>query len=359
MPLPRRCCVTCALPWTHRARDAVYSTCLFCSGSLGSNEVLEAFPIGRRIAFDAARGRLWVVCRSCERWNLSPLEERWEVIDECERLFANTKLRTSTENIGLAHLRAGLDLVRIGMPQRPEFAAWRYGDQFGRRRRRAFLRVGAGLSAVGLVAGGMLAGGVGVMGMWWGGRGILRRIVRGNPGTVVATIYDNDERLVRIKRRHLERVRLIAGTGEEWQLQIMPQTGRKTVDHRMPIVLHGEHARRAAGPVFAAINRFGGSKRAVGGAVSLLEHYADSAKFIAFTAQNSRVQRAGPIRALPEYTRLALEMAVHEDVERRALEGELAALERAWQEAEQIAGIADQLLVPGSVDATYRRLKDS
>jgi hypothetical protein len=25
---------------------------------------------------------LWVVCRHCERWNLSPLEERWEAVEQ-------------------------------------------------------------------------------------------------------------------------------------------------------------------------------------------------------------------------------------------------------------------------------------
>ena len=77
---------------------------MFCHSSLGSNEAIEHFPVGRRLAFDAAKGRLWAVCRSCERWNLSPLEERWEAIEECERLFRDTKLRVSTENIGLAQL---------------------------------------------------------------------------------------------------------------------------------------------------------------------------------------------------------------------------------------------------------------
>ena len=58
----------------------MYSTCIFCHAGLGSNEAIEHFPVGRRLAFDAAKGRLWVVCSACERWNLSPLEERWEAI---------------------------------------------------------------------------------------------------------------------------------------------------------------------------------------------------------------------------------------------------------------------------------------
>ncbi|MEP6992793.1 MAG: hypothetical protein ABJA80_17790, partial [bacterium] len=137
----------------------MYSTCLFCSQSLGHNEAIEHFPVGRRLAFDAAKGRLWVVCRTCERWNLTPLEERWEAIEECERAFRDTRLRVSTEHIGLARLREGTELVRVGEPQRPEMAAWRYGDQFGRRTRRNLL-YGAGASAlmVGVIWGAPLLG---------------------------------------------------------------------------------------------------------------------------------------------------------------------------------------------------------
>src|SRR5688572_13229580 len=115
----------------------MYTACMFCSKQLGANEVIESFPVGRRLAFDAAMGRLWVVCRGCQRWNLTPLETRWEAVDECERRFRSTRMRVSTDNIGLARLpdEGGLDLIRIGKPQRPEFAAWRYGDQFGKRRR--------------------------------------------------------------------------------------------------------------------------------------------------------------------------------------------------------------------------------
>ena len=144
----------------------MYQTCMFCNEPLGANEVVETFPVGRRLAFDAAKGRLWVVCRNCERWNLTPLEERWEAVEDCEKLFRGTRIRTSTENIGLAKHPEGLELVRIGEPLRPEFAAWRYGDQFGRRRRRqVIVWTSVGVAFVGgvavsssLLAGGFLAG---------------------------------------------------------------------------------------------------------------------------------------------------------------------------------------------------------
>src|SRR5215218_9176555 len=114
----------------------MYSTCIFCHSSLGKNEAIEHFPVGRKLAFDQAKGRLWVVCSKCERWNLSPIEERWEAIEEAERAYRDTKKRVTTDNVGLARLRDGTVLIRIGEPLRPEFAAWRYGDTFGRRRRK-------------------------------------------------------------------------------------------------------------------------------------------------------------------------------------------------------------------------------
>ena len=40
--------------------------------------------------------------------------------------------------------REGLDLVRIGEPLRPEFAAWRYGDQLGERMRRMIAATAVG-----------------------------------------------------------------------------------------------------------------------------------------------------------------------------------------------------------------------
>jgi hypothetical protein len=61
---------------------------------------------------------------------------------------------------------------------------------------------------------------------------------------------------------------------------------------------------------------------------------------------------------VPLADRLALEMAAHEDAERRALDGELAELEAAWREAEEIAAIADAMFLPAEVDAGVARMRD-
>ncbi|HEY5087090.1 MAG TPA: hypothetical protein VII66_07035, partial [Gemmatimonadaceae bacterium] len=63
----------------------------------------------------------------------------------------------STEHIGLARVSEGLELVRVGDPQRPEMAAWRYGDQFGKRRRRYYMIAGGSVVAVGALASGFVA----------------------------------------------------------------------------------------------------------------------------------------------------------------------------------------------------------
>jgi hypothetical protein len=50
-------------------------------------------------------------------------------------------------------------------------------------------------------------------------------------------------------------------------------------------------------------------------------------------------------------------MAAHEDHERAALEGELALLEQAWRDAEEIATIADDLTIPDRVRTALTRLR--
>ena len=308
----------------------MYSTCLFCNQPLGNNESIETFPIGRRLAFDAERGRLWVVCRKCERWNLSSLEERWEAMESCERLFSATRTRVSTEQIGLARLGEGLELIRIGRPMRPEFAAWRYGDQFGRRRRRAIL-VGTGVAAAvgGVVVGGMIAGVI--------GGGILAQsgnIVNWamNSRTRLRLRRDNG-RVLKLKNSDLSNAHISTTGTSELALSIGQGKRRE--------VFIGDEAERVTSIIMPKLNTMGGNKEAVRTAVSQIETRGGPDAFLKATMH-------GGIAGLPKPTRLAIEMSLHEERERRALEGELQVLEEAWRQAEEIAAISDDLLVaPG------------
>lgn len=340
----------------------MYSTCLYCNDSLGANEVVETFPVGRRLAFDQAKGRLWVVCRKCEKWNLSPLEERWEAIETCERLFHDARKRVSTDQIGLAKLTEGLELVRIGEPQRPEFAAWRYGDQFGRRRTRAIL-IGTGAAAVGggiLIAGataGILSGGG--WGIYQGFQG-LYELARKKRRLAVITAPDGTR--LTIRGEHADKTRMVAVTNAGWSLDLYHKDGH--------ILLEGDHARRATALIMPKVNAGGASRAKVKSAVDRIESLGDPELFLKQVARTPapRVEPTawkrwpkpapeGGISKLPLETRLAVEMAVNEENERRALEGELALLELEWKEAEEIAGISDRLLVPESVDEQFEALK--
>ncbi|HEU0055018.1 MAG TPA: hypothetical protein VFQ39_17650, partial [Longimicrobium sp.] len=61
--------------------------------------------------------------------------------------------------------------------------------------------------------------------------------------------------------------------------------------------------------------------------------------------QTERQRRVYREDAASRLHTLVLEVALHEESERRALEGELALLESAWREAEEIAALADRLAV--------------
>lgn len=347
----------------------MYSTCLFCNKPLGSNETLETFPVGRRLAFDAAKGRLWVVCRQCERWNLSPLEERWEAIESAERLYRDTRRRVSTENIGLAKLRDGTELIRIGEPLRPEFAAWRYGDQFGRRRRRQMLIAGGGVAAFGaLVVGGAVAG-VGIGSFGWIMAKAVRSIVDGSPETIVARIQTESAGLVSVRRRHLAETAIVPGNEGLFAIDLRFKNGKAHFE--------GREAERIAAIVVPQVNRFGGAKATIAEAVNLIEASRGTEGFLENVArrtppsvhqsrwQNTRWQRGYSFRggatrglfALATTERLALEMALHEEAERKAVEGELLELEQAWKDAEEVAAISDDMFLSPGITGALERMR--
>ncbi|HET7038733.1 MAG TPA: hypothetical protein VFH97_02535, partial [Gemmatimonadales bacterium] len=315
--------------------------------SLGRNEVIESFPVGRRFAFDAAKGRLWVICRKCERWNLSPLEERWEAFEQCERLFRATRVRMSTDQIGLARLPEGLELVRVGEPLRPEFAAWRYGDQFGRRRRRAFLLAGLGVAAFGALMTGAAVAGVGTGGLYG-----LWNVIANLP--VRAKLRTGNGRVLRVRTNHLRTLRFFRDAeGAGWVI---------TLKYRRLETFRGSEAERAATVLLPAVNLMAGSPAAVRDAVSRIEAAGSPDALLAQVTRGLPAEftgrprdRTARVQRLPQSTRLALEMALHEEQERRALAEDLVDLELAWREAEEIAGIADNLLVPAAHEEFIQR----
>jgi hypothetical protein len=353
----------------------MFSACIHCTADLGRNEVVEAFPVGSRLAFDPARGRLWVVCRACDRWNLSPLDERWEAIETLERRFTDSRLRVSTDNVGLARLREGLDVIRIGEPQRPEMAAWRYGDQFGRRRKRQLLVTGAVVGSAAAIVGGVMAAGVSVFSFAgvYVNSGLWDTLIHGRGGAKVARIRISDGRVVNVLRRHARMTALLhSHAGDPFRLRLESVEGTH--------VLQGAEAMRVASAVLPTVNRFGGSRSQVQEAVGLLEEAGSPMETLARVqrrrgarpedatwyngAEPVDVRRrsikpvVGALHTLEPAERLVVEMALHEESERRAMDGELAELEARWREAEEIAAIADNMFDDDAVAARLAELRD-
>jgi len=120
----------------------------------------------------------------------------------------------------------------------------------------------------------------------------------------------------------------------------------------------GENARRVAGALVPKLNERGGPRRTVQHAVQEIESAGHPDRFLNEVGKRGDLHRDGApvqVRHLSRPTRLALEMSLHEEQERRALEGELWTLERAWKEAEEIAAISDDLLLPSGTDAFFDR----
>jgi len=167
-----------------------------------------------------------------------------------------------------------------------------------------------------------------------------------------------------LEREQAARFTRIRADDSEPGFRIEIHTG--PLSRKGPYLFEGEDAGRAINALLPLVNGAGAAAHHIREAVSRIESHGDPHRFIADSAERgsatgrefptvdrrrkARLSGPGWVRKMPKPTRLALEMALHEEQERRALEGELAQLERAWREAEEIATIADNLLLPAHTD---------
>jgi len=341
----------------------VYRTCIFCSAELGTNDALEPFPVSKSIAFDGWKGRLWAICPKCARWNLAPLEERWEAVEAADRLFTDARLRVQSENVGLAKLRDGTRLIRIGQALPGEMAAWRYGDQLVKRRRHYLLVTGAAVAAGVAVMGGFAwltaSGGVYSIvnaGIQLYNRKRQQKVVFRLPADRSPTGNE-----VLLRRWHASGSVLRPGQVDGIAL-VVPDAARKDPKTdgwgkpkyvAEPLVLADRDARAFLNRAMVHLNEKGATRRRLDDAVARLGQVGSAEDFLRRTASEGHTlgkRKDMPERALQPADSLALEMALHEEAERRALEGELALLQSAWREAEEIAAIADRLAVPAGTE---------
>jgi len=349
----------------------MYRRCIFCSAALGANGVVERFPVGRTLAFDGDKGRLWAVCPRCARWNLAPLEERWEAIEDAERLFRGAPLRRQSENVGLAKMRDGTRLVRLGRAPLREVAAWRYGTFIDRR----LARVQAGqIALAALLPGMVLTSFIPML-----GHSLF-------PMAGVVVLAQEVNRYLRPRRtavhlpasgmtggvphslrwRDLAGARVVAGADDDVAVEILV-TREASWEPDAPLRLTGAEAHAVMRRAMVGINAAGADEPMLDRASRLAEEAGGTAGLLrragneGYSLFPREIELESPIPNIvtllsnpvppitvdaplfPPEQALAFEMALHQETEHQLVDGELAALQAMWREAEQTARIADAL----------------
>jgi hypothetical protein len=139
------------------------------------------------------------------------------------------------------------------------------------------------------------------------------------------------------------------------------------------VELKGQEALAMARTLLPLINHSGASSTDVAEAVGVLERSTGTENLfgntaVSWRALSEKIARrrmwnwdpkgaTGQFSLLPAPVRLALEMSLHEEDERRALEGELSLLEDRWREAEEVAAISDDMFLPSGVSAMLDRMR--
>jgi hypothetical protein len=254
---------------------------------------------------------------------------------------------------------------------RPEFAAWRYGESYRRRRHRNIVIGGAGVAtllagAVALgagVAGAAAVGGGGLFGFeatWLAWKSIKFRQMR-------CRVADPERpgRALRLGWMELEQAALLLEDGA--MAVEIPRSAMVWNGEVQRLRWEGRDMWSVGSRVTGKLNLLTGSTRQLEYAVGLLSDQqgdlepwirkmsgeradwrrrfsgplAKDPRTLAFTYD--RGVRRVHMNALPGGDRLALEMWLNEDIERIWLEGELKLLEREWREAEELAKFSDNL----------------
>jgi hypothetical protein len=337
----------------------VYTSCLVCASPFEANEQLTHAPHGRRLAFDPARGRLWAVCRVCRRWSLMPIEDRWEALEELEKLTVDkARLLSQTDNISL--FRNGpLEIVRVGgKAQLTEESWWRYGRELASRKRQwDKLGLVGTLGAGAVVAGGWAAGGISMLGVWLilgHGKETVRDGARwlrfgssawrgeqscAQCGYVFRSVGFGD------------RAALGLFQDQPGQLKVVARCPRCRAYRDAGLQLEGDDAKRTLRRVLAYHHFAGASEQRVFTATRLIQEAGSPRDLARIVVKDGK--RIGDLRRTGS---IALEIAVNEENEQHLLELELADLEAHWRREEELASIIDGELTPLPMLEQMRRM---
>ncbi len=324
----------------------MFHTCAFCSGALGGDGGASGLDVGRRFAFDGWKSRAWVICQRCGRWNLTPLDDRLDAVDALERMAAAGRVAATSDQVALIRL-GSYDVVRVGKPPRVEMATWRYGERMkARQRERMKVVVPVSIAVVGLSVAVNLAAG-GSMGVFIGQvPNIANTIYTGMVGyrkvPIEPPICAHCGKVMVLRSRHVTDARLQHTTRADLALLLRcPRCKNEGA------LLEGADAETAlrSGLTFLNLRHSRRLKKKATEAALRVDACGGAEAFIALQAQ--REVKVATYRGAQA---LALEMSVDEQAEVRELE-------REWHRAEEIAAIADDLLMPPTIEAELKQLK--
>ena len=325
----------------------MFQTCAFCSGALGGDGGASGLAVGRRFAYDGWKSRAWVICQRCGRWNLTPMDTRLDAVAALERMAAAGRVAATTDQVALIRL-GPYDVVRVGKPRRVELAGWRYGERLkARERERLKVVVPVTLAVVGVTIATNLAFGGG-MGYFLGqvprlGDAVYTGMVGNRKVNVEPPVCSRCGAIMVLRARHVQHARLSRTTHQDLALLL-----RCPKCERIGAMLEGSDAELALrhGLTYVNLKKGRRIKRKAEEAATVVERAGGPEKLIAGATREEIV-----VSSLKGARGLALEMAVDEQAEVRDLE-------REWRRAEEIAEIADNLLVPPTIEDALKHLKE-
>ncbi len=337
----------------------MFTRCIFCHLAFPANDTIEHFAVGRRIAYDPGRGRLWAVCEGCRRWSLAPIEDRWEALEELDKVSRDRgRLLSQTDNVAL--IRAGdIDIVRVGRAQLVEEAWWRYGKELRERRSRyrkaSWIEMGL-LGAIAVSTGGGFF-------YFWGGGETINNFLRWRQfGSAAwrgsATCSGCGRLLTELKFKDAKKLIITPQPtegGNDFALELRCTTCRRgsfSAGYR----LEGISSQHVLRRVLAHRHFQGASDRRVREATTLIDRIGSAEQMTRRIAGRSEsIESIDHKKNRTES--IALEIALNDEVERRLLELELEDLERRWREEEELASIIDGELTPlPALEKLRRRL---
>ena len=325
---------------------SMFLTCAFCNAAFDGDGGPSGLGVGRRLAFDEWKGRLWVVCPRCSRWNLTPFDDRLERIEAVARAAREGRVAASTAQVALIRWQR-YDFVRVGKPPRVELATWRYGERIrNRQRERMKVVVPLTIAAIGLGVAANVAAGGGFGVVVWNVHRLVDwmylRIIGGKKVTLEeAPICAHCGSLMQLRARHVQHARMVPDAHADVAVVLSCPHCRHEGAH-----LTGHEAVQVLRQGLTYLNMVRAGRKRAEDAAREVDMMGGPDHLVRDISQHELT-----LRSLRPERGLALEMAVDE-------RAEVEELERQWREAEEIADIADGTLsTTTAVEEALRRLK--